>query len=206
MSFVWRQTPHRAIMVALALLAALLAFVHAAGWPEAKHGMTDSDAVVIVSATAMLMLLAIILNGVGYGQNGVRLGAISAQALFRVVSRRVAPPAVAAALTASHTASTGDAMTVLAAMVVPIAFVQRAHYPFHLGRVARFAFHLFMPALGISLALLAASIWGMSLDARTLTLPLLGAWFVTFAGGWLEEALNAERPVQIGRASCRERV
>jgi exopolysaccharide biosynthesis polyprenyl glycosylphosphotransferase len=197
MSFVLSHTPQRAIVLAVALLAALLALFHVAGWPTAQAAVTGSDGVVILSATATLALLAAILNGVRYRENGARLGTISAQALFRLVSRRLAPPAVAATLTVAHTGHAGDAVAVFAAMVLATAFFRSTHYPFHLGGVARFVFDLFMPALGISAALLAASIWGVSLDAEALTVPLLGAWFVTFAGGWFEEAFNAERPVRL---------
>ena len=96
-----------------------------------------------------------------------------------------------------HTDHVGDALAVFAAMVLSTAVFRGTHYPFHLGGVARFVFDLFMPALGISVALLAASIWGVAPDVGALTVPLLGAWFVTFAGGWLEEAFNAERPVRL---------
>ena len=82
MSFVLRHRPQRAIMFAVALLAVLLALFHLAGWPTAEHALTGSDAVVILSATATLVLLATILNGVWFRENWVHLGAISAQTLF----------------------------------------------------------------------------------------------------------------------------
>ena len=184
-------------MLAVALLAALLALSHLGDWPTAEHAVTGFDAVVILSGTATLALLATILNGVRYRGKSIRLGAIRAQALFRLVSRRLAPPAVAATLTAAHTAHAGNALAVFAAMVLATAFFRSTHYPFHLGGVARLVFDLFMPALGISAVLLAASIWRVPLHAGALTVPLLGAWFVTFAGGWLEEAFNAGRPVRL---------
>jgi exopolysaccharide biosynthesis polyprenyl glycosylphosphotransferase len=70
-------------------------------------------------------------------------------------------------------------------------------YPLHLSGVARFVFDLLMPAAGISLAIVVAAAWGIPLSPGDMLVPLLGAWFVTFVGGWLEEAFNAHRPVRL---------
>jgi exopolysaccharide biosynthesis polyprenyl glycosylphosphotransferase len=196
MSFLRRHAPQRAIMLAVVVLAALLLVFHLADWPTAQNAVTRADDVVILSATVALASLAAILNGLRY-RTGVRLGAIKARALFRLVCRRLAPPAVAATLTVAHTGHGGVGVAVFAAMVLGTALFGGTHYPFHLSGVARFVFDLFMPVLGISAVLLAAWLWGVSLNAEALAVPLVGAWFVTFAGGWLEEAFNRERPVRL---------
>lgn len=72
-------------MFSAALLAGLLALVHLAAWPTAEHAVTGSEAIVILSATATLVLLATILNGVKHRENWVRLGDIGAQAQFCLV-------------------------------------------------------------------------------------------------------------------------
>jgi exopolysaccharide biosynthesis polyprenyl glycosylphosphotransferase len=195
LSFVLRRTPQKAIVLAIVVLAATLAALRLPGWPAVAL-VTTSDVLVFSAATLALLLVATVLRDFRY-RNGVRLGAIGAQNLFRLICRRLAPPTVAAVLTVGHTGQTGDGIAVFAAMACSTALFGNTRYPVRLGGLARFVFDLLMPMVGILVAFLAAAFWDVSLPAQDLVGPLIGAWFVTFSGGWLEEAFNAERPVRL---------
>lgn len=191
MIFLTKHTPQRAIVVAVMWLGLVLVISHATQWPAPSDAPTETDIGIIGLASGMLVLFAILL--VNFGQTA---GALKTQSLCRLVARRFAPPAVAAVLTLLHTGRPGDAVAVLGAMLLATAAFGGTRYPLHLGGVARFVFDLLMPAAGISLALIAI-VWGAPLSPSEMLVPLLGAWFVTFVGGWIEEAFSIERPVRL---------
>ncbi len=184
-------------MVGVAVLAVALALADIFEWPSADHAPNRPDFVVFVVALASLWVIASVLASLRSQRAWAELGNFRAQELFRETARRLAPPAVAAALTLNHTSRTGDAVAVFVAMLLATIVMTGTRYPLHLAGVARLVYDFVMPAVGIGAALLGAGVWNVPLELQAMVVPLLGAWFVTFAGGWLEETFNSERPIRM---------
>jgi exopolysaccharide biosynthesis polyprenyl glycosylphosphotransferase len=179
------------------MLVALLAGLAASRWPSEEHALTRADGGILLAAITALILVAAVLTGAGRRDRWVEIGDIRAQGVFRLVARVLAPAGTVGVLAGYHMGSVGDAVVVTGAMFLSsIAFGGTA-YPLHLSGVARFVFDLVMPAIGIALVVAISAARDVPLEAESLAVPLLGGWLITFVGGWLEEAFNAERPVRL---------
>lgn len=197
MRFIAQHKPQPAIIVGALVLAVTLVVADLAGWPSATEAPTRTDLLVIVSSLCILCLVAALLASPRSPRARSRLGNYRTQEIFRLVARRLAPPAVAGALALSHTPAPTEALAVSGAMLVATFAMGGARYPLHLAGVARVVFDLVMPAVGMGIALTVAALGQVDLGLASTVVPLLGAWLVTFAGGGLEEAFNSGRPIRM---------
>jgi exopolysaccharide biosynthesis polyprenyl glycosylphosphotransferase len=197
MRFLYQHRPQAAIAAGTLILGVF--FVGYAVLGSSSSGATPQAAGGLVLGAVALFLVATAAGLVSFRnrRQWASFGDFQAQALFKTVSRRLAPPFTAAALTLTHTGMLGGATAVFGTVLAASVVLSNTNYPLHLSGVARFAFDLMTPLLGMAGAVAVGLVLGVRIPVDALVPALVGVWLITFLGGWLEEVFNAERPIRL---------
>ena len=159
--------------------------------------VTPMDLLATSAAVVVLVLTALALSRPPRPDRSQQ-STLRAHTLFERLARGIAPAATAGLVFAFHTGRAMDSLVVVASMLAASRVLHSRRYPLHLVRLARIAFDVLMPLIGIGLAVVAnVAVTGESVPPDAALLALGCTWVVTFIGGWLEAAFDAERPIRL---------
>ena len=123
--------------------------------------------------------------------------ALLVQRRLRVVSFCVLPALAAGLLAAIGFHGVGVGVIVLAGVLAAGLITERDRIPMHLMPLSTFVVRALSPVLGIALALLVCLAVGESREALSMTIPLVGAWFVIALAGWVTARFELTRQVRV---------
>ncbi len=162
------------------------------------------DLVVISSSLLTLIVIALVLaqmriSGGRVDSRGItpRLHPLQTFMIFEHLSLVIAPAITAALVLSLRAGEIGSGIWMFIAVVLPGALLAGDAYPLRLMTWARRSLHILVPAVGVSLFLLAALLGASPLFFESSIAALLAAFMVRSFGALIVKVLEARRPIRM---------